>query len=247
LEKTAKKLVAKVVSTFSSRRKAQLVNLALDHLGEASYYRLAQRGFSPNGIIDIGAYHGEWSRLISRIYPNIPILMIEAQAEKRAQLEAVCIQLPQAKFELCLLGNKEGAEATFNVMEAGSSLYSERSNVPRTRRTLTIHTLDRVIDKYSELRTPLLIKLDVQGAELDVLKGGSHALSMAEVVQLEVALMNYNEGAPDLKDVLKFMAEYGFAFFDICGFIKATPKYLAQIDVMFVRTDSMLRTDQFVF
>jgi FkbM family methyltransferase len=247
LEKIAEKLVAKIVSTFSSRRKAHLVDLALDHIGEASYFRLAKQGFCPNGILDIGAYHGEWSRFISRIYPHVPILMVEAQAEKKPHLEAACAQLPQAKFELSLLGSQEGVEAIFNVMEDGSSLYSERSNVPRTLRMLTMHTLDDVLDRHPEQKSPLLIKLDVQGAELDVLRGGNHALAIAEVVQVEVSLMKYNEGAPDISDVLRFMTERGFAFFDICGFHKPIPKYLIQIDVLFVRNESTLRTDRFVF
>ena len=126
------------------RRKAQLVDLALSHIGEVSYFRLAKHGFRPNGIIDIGAYHGEWSKFISRIYPQTPILMIEAQADKASQLEAIFALLPQAKFELSLLGNKEGSEAVFNLMETGSSLYGERSNVPRTQCTLTMHALYRV-------------------------------------------------------------------------------------------------------
>lgn len=229
------------------RRKAQLVDLALFHIGEVSYFRLAKHGFRPNGIIDIGAYHGEWSRLIARIYPTTPILMIEAQAEKGPQLEAICALLPHAKFELSLLGNKEGSESVFNVMETGSSLYSERSNVPRTRCTLTMHTLDNVLKKHPQLKTPLLVKLDVQGAELDVLSGGNHALALAEVVQLEVALMNYNEGAPDMNAVINFMTARGFLFFDVCGFVKPDPRYLSQIDVLFVRKDSTLRRDHFVF
>ena len=216
-------------------------------MAEVSYSRLAENGFRPHGIIDIGAYHGDWSRLISRIYAHTPILMIEAQTEQKPKLEAVCTQLPQAKFELSLLGDREGAEVVFNVMDTGSSLYSEQSNIPRTRELLTMHTLDNVINRFPELQTPLFIKLDVQGAELNVLTGGIHALALAEVVQLEVALMNYNEGAPDINSVLNFMADRGFAFFDICGFIRPIPKYLSHIDVLFVRKESTLRTDRFFF
>ena len=56
-------------------------------------------------------------------------------------------------------------------------------------------------------------------------------------MQLEVALMNYNEGAPEMNAVLSFMTDRNFVFFDICGFIKPDPKYLSQIDVLFVRKD----------
>ena len=240
-------LLEKIFSVLSARRKAQLVDLALSHIGEVSHFRLAKHGFRPNGIIDIGAYQGEWSRSIARIYPEAPILMIEALAEKKPQLEAIRALLPRAEIELSLLGRSEGADADFNVMETGSSLYSERSNAPRTRRSLKMHTLDNVLKNYPKLKKPLLIKLDVQGAELDVLSGGSNALAETEVMQLEVALMNYNEGAPDMNAVLSFIAERNFVFFDICGFIKPNPKYLSQIDVLFVRKDLKLRQDHFVF
>jgi FkbM family methyltransferase len=247
LKKLLRSMVEKVISALPARRKEQLLDVTLSHIGEVSYYRLAKKGFRPKGIIDIGAYHGEWSRFIARFYPHTPILMIEAQAEKKSQLETVCAQQPNANFELCLLGDKEGEEAVFNVMESGSSLYSERSNTSRIQRTLIKHTLDNVLKQYPQLTAPLLIKLDVQGAELDVLAGGSGALTLAEVVQIEVALMNYNEGAPDLTAVVNFMAARDFLFFDICGFVKPDPKYLSQIDVLFVRKDSILRQDHFVF
>ena len=107
----------------------QLVDLALAHIGEVSCFRLTKLGFRPNGIIDIGSYQGDWSRSTAQISPEAPILMIEAQAEKKSQLEAVCSQLPHASFEICLLGELEGRDAEFNVMETGSSLYSERSKL----------------------------------------------------------------------------------------------------------------------
>jgi FkbM family methyltransferase len=233
------------IGELPSQQKMRLVDLALSHtvFPEVSYFRLAAHGFRPNGIVDVGAYHGDWSRSISKIYPNVPLLMIEAQTSKRPRLEHACAQLSNARFELCLLGDKEGAEAVFYVMELGSTLYNERSNMPRTRQTLTMHTLDNVLTKHPQLKPPLFIKLDVQGAELDVLAGGSRTLALTEVAQLEIALMNYNEGAPQINSVLKFMNERGFSFFDISGFLKPDSKYLAQIDVLFVRNESTLRTD----
>ena len=44
MEKIAKMLLGKVVSLLPSRRKAQLVNIALSHIGEVSYFRLAEHG-----------------------------------------------------------------------------------------------------------------------------------------------------------------------------------------------------------
>jgi hypothetical protein len=86
------------IRELPSQQKAQLVNLALSHILEVCYFRLAEHGFRPNGIVDVGAYHGDWSRFISEICPNVPILMIEAQANKRPQLEDACAQLSNARF-----------------------------------------------------------------------------------------------------------------------------------------------------
>jgi hypothetical protein len=104
LKKSLQSLAEKVVSALPARRKAQLLDITLSHIGEVSYYRLAKHGFRPNGIVDIGAYHGEWSRTIARFYPHTPILMIEAQAEKRPQLEAVHAKVEKPKIEAEMRG-----------------------------------------------------------------------------------------------------------------------------------------------
>jgi FkbM family methyltransferase len=245
--KKIKALLDEAVSRLPTARKVQLLDLALSHIAEVSYFRLAKQGFRPNGIIDIGAYRGDWTRLIAKIFPQAPVLMIEAQAEKRDLLDRVRSELSLVDYKLCLLGNSEGSEVIFNVMETGSSIYSERSNMPRTQRRLPMRTLDGVLKEYPRLKEPLFIKLDVQGAELDVLRGGNGALQAAEVVQLEVALMPYNEGAPTANAVFNFMAERDFLVFDVCGFVRPNPSYVAQIDVLFVRADSKLRSDYFAF
>ena len=236
-----------VVSRLPAARKAKLIDVALSHIAEVSYLRLAQRGFRPGAIIDIGAYQGDWTRLIARAFPRVPILMVEAQVEKKRHLDAIRSDIPSAGYELCLLGSGEESEVVFHVMESGSSTYSERSNVPRVQRTLKTRTLDNVLKQHPGLSGPFFIKLDVQGAEIDILRGAESALRKTEIVQLEVALMQYNEGAPTANAVLNFMEERGFLLFDVCGFVRPSPSYLTQIDVLLVSRDSTLRRDFFTF
>lgn len=241
-----KKVLERIISTWPTDRKAKLLDLTLPHISEVCYLRLEKQGFRPNGIIDIGAYQGDWTRLIKKIFQQVPILMIEARSEQKSFLEQTCAELVSAQYALCLLGNAEAASVTFHVMASGSSIYSERSNVPRSSRHLTMHTLDNLLKQYRDLQRPLFIKLDVQGAELDVLCGAEDTLRQAEVVQLEVALMNYNEGAPTANVVFDFMADRDFLLFDICGFGRPSGN-LVQIDALFVHKDSKLRQDYFTF
>jgi hypothetical protein len=129
-------------------------------------------------------------------------------------------------------------------METGSSFFPERSNIRREEERLITERLD---DIAAHLAGPLFLKVDVQGAELQVLAGGAETLSRCELVQLEVALLPYNEGAPTILEVLTYMDDRDFVPLDICGFSRPNDIHLVQIDVLFARRDSKLRPTFFQF
>jgi FkbM family methyltransferase len=211
---------------------------------EQAYRRLLAKGWGPKAIIDVGAYHGDWTRLARRVWTATPVLMIEAQRSKRAYLEALSREQNDLRFELAVLGSEAGKSVKFFEMETGSSIFPERSDVPRTFTTLTTRTLDELA---AELPDRLFLKIDVQGAELEVLKGGEETLARASLVQLELPFLVYNEGAPTLMDVLNHMAERNFTPFDISGFSRPDGIDLAQVDMLFVPISSPLRRQFFTF
>ena len=56
-----------------------------------------------------------------------------------------------------------------------------------------------------------LIKIDVQGAEIDILKGAStKQLGRCFAIEIEVSFLDTYKGAPTFGDVNKFLAEKGF-------------------------------------
>ena len=69
-----------------------------------------------------------------------------------------------------------------------------------------MHTLDGLL-KDRALGAPILLKLDVQGAELDVLAGASRVLEATEFVVMEVSFLEYNKGAPDFRRTIDAMAD----------------------------------------
>ena len=108
-----------------------------------------------------------------------------------------------------------------------------------------MRTLDDVLFESKTVVDPLFLKPDIQGAELECLRGGGATLLKTEVVRL--ALLNYNEGAPQAAEVIAFVDTKGFALIDIAGFVRPDGINLVQIDIIFARKTSPLRTNCFSF
>lgn len=208
-----------------------------------SMSNLRRNGFVPGMIIDAGAYEGKWTRGIKAIYPSAPVLMVEANPEKDARLSALQRELgPSVSFERVLLGACSREAVTFYSMETGSSVMPEVTSVPRQAIALDMKTLDEVASKAGVV-APLLMKLDVQGYELEVLRGATRTLESAEVLVLELSLLEYNRGAPLLGQVLAEVGALGFVMYDICGqHRRQSSRALLQVDAIFVRESSGLRT-----
>ena len=211
---------------------------------EAAYRRLAGRGYRPAAVIDVGAFEGHWTRLVREVFPAVPVLMVEAQAGKIPALRAAAAQMGSVEVCHAALSATAGQTLTFYEMETGSSLKPEQSNAPRRETTVVTRVLDEVA---AGVEGPMFLKLDVQGAELDVLRGGGETLARCDLVQLEVALLPYNEGAPTFLETLTFMDERDFVPLDFGGMVRPDGVNLVQTDVLLVPRDSPLRPDYFRF
>ena len=232
---------------YNPSDKRYLVDTILQQLPGVTYQRLREFGFVPGGIVDVDACDGEWSRIIRQVFGRAPILMIEARDEQRQSLTGALADIPDSQYLISLLGRESAPSIPFYVCESGSSLFIERSNAMKAERTIPMATLDDTMENFKELSAPLFLKLDIQGAELECLRGAISTLQRTEVVQLEAALLNYNEGAPHAAEVIAFMSEHGFALFDVAGFVRQNGGNLVQLDLVFVGKNSKLRKDTFKF
>lgn len=195
--------------------------------------RMISERFSPGGIIDIGANVGDWARQASELF-DCPIHMIEAQPQLEGSLRATGFP-----YTITLLGHEYRASVPFHLTGTGSSVMKELTGFDEGTIGLPMQRLD---DLGIDLPSPLLMKLDVQGFELEVLKGAPKTLERTEVILSEVSLLPYNEGAPLMHEVIAFLAERDFLPFDICGgWRRSSDCTMAQTDMIFVRRNSSLR------
>jgi len=173
--------------------------------------------------------------------------MIDAMAEKEQTLASVCQALGNADHLIALLGEREMQVASFFVVDTelrpelvktGSSKFRENNAFPMNNRSLPQRTLDSVVVDCSQ--SFQLLKLDVQGAELEVLKGfGRHLLNI-EVILMEMSLVEYNKGAPIIDVMLHQLRQNDFVLYDIVEEHRYDGR-LFQLDGLFVRPTSRFR------
>jgi FkbM family methyltransferase len=210
--------------------------------------RLRDLGFAPTGILDVGAYDGHFARGVRQIFEKAHILMIDALAEKEPVLNDVCRQVGNADHLIAMLGDREMAGASFfvvntemrpDLVKTGSSKFKENASFPMEERVLPQRTLGSIV---ADRGLPFqLLKCDVQGAELDVLRGLGCQLSNVEVILLEMSLVDYNRGAPLIDVLLGELRGMGFVLYDIVEEHRHLGGRLFQIDGLFVRPTSRFR------
>ncbi len=140
------------------------------------------------------------------------MLSVEANPQHEAELKFI-----NPNTLITLMGkenNSDGVEMYVNPdtdNDVGASIYRETTQWGTNAQPIKIpmRTLDSLDMRFD------WIKMDVQGAELDVLKGGIETLSKAMIVELELSLMRYNEGAPLASEIITWMWLNGFEMFEI--------------------------------
>ena len=201
---------------------------------------LKNKGFNPKHILDIGANAGEWSEQILSIFPSANVTMVEANPNCEQDLRTKFSNRDgKVKVHICLLGNETKKNIPFylnpkNNKCTGCSMMRELTVhfKDADHILLDMHQLDDLItDKID------ILKIDVHGAELLVLEGGQSILSRSDFVLLEVNVIQYNEGAPMLSEVISYMDKHGFQVFD-CVEHHQHLGYLMQLDFIFINRKS---------
>lgn len=202
---------------------------------------MRQLDFLPQTVADIGASDGSWTHSCLNIFPNAKYFCVEPLSENEPHLQHVVSQHPQVSYWIGGLGATP-TTLVMNVQSNGSSFLNAPNGVPfGIQREIPVETLDNLIAD-GLCSSPEFIKIDVQGFELEVLKGATEALKTAQVVLLEASFIKFQESMPIFHEVIATMLNYGFVVYDIVSMLpRPYDNALAQCDIVFTRTDHFLR------
>lgn len=204
-----------VKDTFG--RLLELSNTRLLPVTHVNYLaNMKNSGSEPKVVYDIGACVLHWTREAVNVWPGAKYFAFEAM-EESAQI----FQHFNVPYAIGVLSDEDGKELEFwqnTEHPGGNSYYKENEEInPNTVnyfddtkiRKVKALTLDTVVEQKG-FPLPDLIKMDVQGAEFDILKGASKCLENARDVILELQKVEYNKGAPLRDEVIQFMNSKGF-------------------------------------
>ena len=176
--------------------------------------KLKSFGFEPKNILDIGANKGKWTLEIKKkVFPKAEYTLIEAIDYE--ELDKLSDKHDNINYKNILLDEIEHFVTWYEKRNTGDSLFKENTgyfdDCKEIKRSAT--TLDLVFNKNEVFE---LIKIDCQGAEIPILKGGNSLVQKSSVIILEVPFMGeYNIGAPNFYEHINYMENIGYRVFDI--------------------------------
>lgn len=208
---------------------------------DIKYYieNLITRGLPVNCVYDIGGWQGYWTTNMSSSgnLQDKEFIIFEGNPYYAETLSKL-----GKKVFIDVLSHTKGLEVEYyDAPLSGESYYKEntsfyKDHTPKKRIT---NTLDSIITEHG-LSLPDFIKIDTQGSELDILKGGQLALNNAKVIYTECPIVSYNIGAPNMQDYLDFFNQNGFYAMDILE-KHYIDSLLVQVDIVFLRKEEKNR------
>jgi FkbM family methyltransferase len=207
--------------------------------------QLASLGFKPTMIFDIGAYQGDFAKICIKEFSSPKIACFEVLEHRVEQLKYLSSQNPCVQVFPTLVGAVTQANVQLNQSETASSVLSEQIHQNFSVASYPMTTIDSVVYEHFNGQSPSLLKLDVQGYELEVLKGAERSLQGIQVILAEVNLLDIHQNVPLLAEVITWLNERDWVAYDICGLTRRPlDKALWQADFIFVPRNSPLRNDK---
>lgn len=198
---------------------------------------LRKKGLEFSTIIDGGANKGQFARAATEVYPEADIISFEPLPDVARRLRENLKDRSQVTVHELALGARDDTIQFFRQAYTLASSALRPASEAEAGDVLSIDVraarLDTVLDGIT-LRRPSLLKLDLQGYELEALHGAPRTLQTIDYVLMEMSFSEGYEGEPGFVEVLDFMRDAGFIFI---GPIDA----LIQADGEVIQMDGLFR------
>lgn len=194
-------------------------------------------------VIDVGAHQGQFSLFAAARFPGVALWAIEPQPGPRGRLERVLAATPHVTV-LAAAASTEVGHAAFHVARASDSssllepTAANEQAFPGSDEVRVIDVRTAPLDDLlagASLTRPCLLKIDVQGGELDVLAGAKNTLRSVDEALIECSFVELYSGQALAADIISHMRKQGFDLAGIHSPSRDAAGRRLQADILFRR------------
>lgn len=215
MKKTVKKIIKKILDSFGLK----VIRIDRGRVSEANRLKWL-RDLNIGTVIDVGASKGNATLEFRELFPSATIYAFEPLPDCFAQMQAKLRSFENIHlFNIALSDQKSNANIHRSSYSGSSSLLP-MANLHKKLFPITAgehlvpvatDTLDNIMS-LETLKSPVLIKIDVQGFEHKVLAGAVKTLKQAGVIIIETSFHELYIGQPLFGDIYKLLTEQGFTY-----------------------------------
>jgi FkbM family methyltransferase len=195
---------------------------------------------TPETIIDIGSNKGQFILLIEKIFPRKKIYSFEPIEEMIDKQKKFFKKRQNIFFYNLALGSSSSYKEFLMTNRVDSSSFLEISQnqnksknyIVKEKRKIKINTLDNIF-RNEVLCHPVLIKMDVQGYELEVLKGANDILKKIDYILLEVSKNEMYKHQPTEEIIINYLKGINFQIFKTNDWVNIKNTNFKQRDILF--------------
>ena len=197
-------------------------------------------------VLDVGANIGNYGhKLLTKMDFKGSIISFEPMKKEFDVLSDRCSTYNKWSAENFALGDFNGA-SSINISENSVSsslleiLPDHTDSAPHSKFVKTekikVVTLDKFLNEQNIQSTNILLKLDVQGFEMEVLNGTQNHLDKVKMLHVELSLDELYKNGALFDDIYSYLRKIGFKLVGVePGFSRIDTGELLQLDGLFVR------------
>lgn len=193
-------------------------------------------------LLDVGGNTGYWAEEFVSFFKNTKVIAFEPTPEVAATYEDRLRGVVDVDMHQVALSSSEGiasfniaVESTFSTLENYSSTQDERDI--KLNNVIEVET--KLLDSFNvnvETFDKVFLKIDVQGHEIEVLKGAVETLKKVDCVLIELSFAHEYEGlVPSFAETTEIMRAAGLYPIVFQNYGRTLSPYAWERDVIFVK------------
>ncbi len=201
-------------------------------------------------VYDIGAAKGVYTVAAAKVTTVAQVVAFEPLAGSFATLRERTQPYPFVRCFNLALGDENNEAKIHRSAWTNTSSFLPVGELTRQEfptaadlegdETVRVARLDDVVAEH-ELDPPHVVKMDVQGFEDHVIRGGASTIEQARLCIVELSFRALYEGAPLFDEIYPLLRQLGFRLVGFCGSITGTDGWMISVDGVFERSASTER------